>query len=287
MVIESHAPPQSKSAVAREMNVSRSSLYYKKKLPEKDLVLKSRIEKVMSTHKAYGHRRIAWELGVNKKKVLRVMKIFGLKPKRRRKKKPEKPQDTGAMPMPIPNLLVGLAITAPNQVWVTDFTYLPYFGRFVYLATIEDVFTRQIIGWQLSVRHNAELVFEALLDALSRNKKPGIVHSDQGSEYRSDLFLKFLEAEKIAPSMSEKASPWQNGYKESFYSGFKLEFGHPENYPTVGELIEAIAQQIFYYNNKRIHSALKCPPAVFAKRLEIANVNNFLNIQKIENTLSV
>ena len=67
--------------------------------------------------------------------------------------------------------------------------------------------------------------------------------------------------------MSQKASPWQNGYKESFYSGFKLELGHPECYLTLGELIEAIAQQIHYYNNLRIHTALKCPPAVFAQRV--------------------
>jgi len=67
--------------------------------------------------------------------------------------------------------------------------------------------------------------------------------------------------------MSEKARPWQNGHKESFYSGFKLELGHPECYLTLGELIEAIAQQIHYYNNQRIHTALKCPPTIFAQRI--------------------
>jgi len=71
--------------------------------------------------------------------------------------------------------------------------------------------------------------------------------------------------------MSAKSSPWQNGYQESFYSGFKLELGHPEIYPTLGELYEAIAAQIHYYNHRRIHSALKCPPAVFAQRLICQN----------------
>jgi len=70
--------------------------------------------------------------------------------------------------------------------------------------------------------------------------------------------------------MSAKASPWQNGYQESFYSGFKLELGHPEIYSDLGELYEAIAAQI-YYNHQRIHSALKCPPAVFAQRLNCQN----------------
>ena len=87
------------------------------------------------------------ELRINKKRVLRVMKLFGLKPKRRRKK-PDKPEDLGQAPMAIPNLVQGIIIDAPNQVWVSDFTYLPYYGRFVYLATLEDIFTRQVVGWE-------------------------------------------------------------------------------------------------------------------------------------------
>ncbi len=81
--------------------------------------------------------------------------------------------------------------------------------------------------------------------------------------------------------MSDKASPWQNGTQESFYSNFKLELGHPEIYPTLGELIEAIAQQINYYNYRRVHTALKCPPAVFAKRcMKTKLLTNSQEIQK-------
>jgi len=94
--------------------------------------------------------------------------------------------------------------------------------------------------------------------------------------------------------MSEKASPWQNGHKESFYSGFKLELGHPECYSILGELIEAIAQQIYYYNNQRIHTALKCPPIVFAQRLAFQKLvkkhefnDSLLIRQEIANTQSV
>ncbi|PIS35730.1 MAG: hypothetical protein COT36_00685 [Parcubacteria group bacterium CG08_land_8_20_14_0_20_38_56] len=159
------------------------------------------------------------ELRINKKRVLRVMKLFGLKPKRRRKK-PDKPEDLGQAPMAIPNLVQGIIIDAPNQVWVSDFTYLPYYGRFVYLATLEDIFTRQIVGWEASVRHNTDLVAQALLNALKHYPAPGISHSDQGSEYRSQIYLNLLKSFNVQPSMSEKASPWQNGHKESFYSGF-------------------------------------------------------------------
>ena len=202
------------------------------------------------------------------------MKLFGLKPQRRRKRL-DKPQDLSQAPMAIPNLVQGIIIDAPNQVWVSDFTYLPYFNRFVYLATLEDVFTRLVVGWEVSIRHNTDLVTQALLNALEHYPAPRIAHSDQGSEYRSREYLNLLKSFNIQASMSEKASPWQNGHKESFYSGFKLELGHPECYPTLlGELIEAIAQQIHYYNNQRIHTALKCPPAVFAQRIAFSKLIN-------------
>lgn len=285
MAINQTAPPKSKTELAKQLGISRQSLYYRPKMPARDLKLKAEIEKVMSDNKAYGHKRIAWTLSINKKRALRVMKLFGLKPRRRRKK-PDKPEDLGQAPMAIPNLIQGIIIDAPHLVWVSDFTYLIYFGRFIYLATLEDVFTREVVGWEVSTRHNADLVAQALLNAIEYHPAPTIAHSDQGSEYRSEIYLNLLKSLNIQPSMSEKASPWQNGHKESFYSGFKLELGHPECYPTLGELIEAIAQQIHYYNNQRIHTALKCPPAVFAQRcdfqkLKVENLNNQLTFQKI------
>jgi transposase InsO family protein len=269
--------PESKTSIARILGISRGALYYRPKLPAKDLLLKAEIEKVMIKHKAYGHRRIALELKVNKKRVRRVMKAFGIKVKRQRKK-PFKPKDINQKASIIPNLVLGLTINAPNQVWVTDFTYLPYFGRFVYLATVEDVFTRRVVGWAVANRHCKELVAYALLDAIERHPLPKIVHSDQGSEYRSEDYLNLLKSLGIKPSMSQKASPWQNGYQESFYSGFKLELGHPEIYPTLGELVEAIARQIHYYNHERIHTALKCPPETFAIRCLLTNRSRKLQL---------
>ena len=274
MAINQLAPPQSKTELARQLGVSRSRLYYRPKLPAKDLELKAKIEQTLSAHKAYGHRRVALALLVNKKRARRVMKLFNLKPQRIRKT-PRKPKDSGQAPMAIPNVIKGITIDAPHQAWVSDFTFLPYYGRFVYLATIEDIFTRQLLGWEVATRHTAELVARALLDALDRHDPAGVIHSDQGNEYRSQDYLNLLQSFGLTPSMSEKASPWQNGYKESFYSEFKLELGHPEAYPTLGELIEAIARQIRYYNHHRIHTALKCPPAVFAQRW--AGNNNPIN----------
>jgi len=218
------------------------------------------------------------------------MKKFGLKPKRQRRP-PKKPKDEKQVPMAVPNLIQGTIIEAPNKVWVCDFTYLPWFGRFVYLATVEDIFTREIVGWEVSFRHNAELVVGAFNNALRYYPAPQIAHSDQGSEYRSHKYQALLQEKNIKPSMSKKASPWQNGFKESFYSEFKLELGHPECYANFGELLEAIAQQIHYYNTRRIHTALRCSPKVFAEKLKakqiITSFENKLTLQEIANVQSV
>ena len=270
MAINSLSPKQSKSALAKEMRVSRSSLYYQPKLPAKDLKLKIDIQQVMVSNKSYGHKRIAMELGVNKKRILRVMKIFCLKPKRIRKQ-PHKIKDQKQEPMPIANLLLDAEISSPNQVWVSDFTYLPYQGKFVYLATVEDPFTRQVVGWTLSSRHNTDLVAQGLLNALDKHHAPKIFHSDQGSEYRSQEFLTLLKKFNIKPSMSAKGSPWQNGYQESFYSQFKLELGHPDCYETMGELVEAIALKINYYNTRRIHTAIKARRQSLHKDFKLMN----------------
>lgn len=285
MAVNTESPPKSKKQLAKELGISRQSLYYKPKLPEKDLILKAEIEKVMSKHKRYGHKRIANELKINKKRILRAMKLFGLKPQRHRKS-PFKKQDQNQAPMTIPNLILGIIIQAPHSVWVSDFTYLPFFGIFVYLATVEDIFTRQIVGWQVSTKHNSDLVIQALLNGLLKYPAPGISHSDQGSEYRSMKYQGTLMISGIKPSMSEKASPWQNGHQESFYSEFKLELGHPECYQKLGELIEAIAQQIHYYNNERIHTALKCPPSVFAMKYQSQKLKSKVENEKNQKNLN-
>ncbi len=260
----------SKSVACAKVAVSRNSLYYKPKLPAKDLILKQQIEAVLIEHKSYGHRRIALALGINKKRVLRVMKLFNIKPKKSRKKprfkKSKFPKNSAK------NLILDMAINQPNQVWVSDFTYLSYQNKFMYLATILDAFTREAIAWNISSRHNKELVIDALLSAINKREKlPQIFHSDQGSEYRSDDLSDILQSMNIKASMSKKSSPWQNGRQESFYQKLKFELEDFNSYQSQGELIEAIAIQIYYYNNKRIHLALKMPPAAFYQRFNQEN----------------
>lgn len=257
-----------KQALAQKLGVSRASLYYQKKRSVIDGEVKMQIESVMTDNPRYGHKRIALNLKLNKKRILRVMKIFNLKPYRRRTGKPRKKADEGKAQAKYQNLIKGFCPIRPNVVWVSDFTYIKYRGRFIYLATIMDLYTREIIGWNISRFHNKELVLGALADALTRNNNttPLYFHSDQGSEYDADAFTSYLENLTVQISMSKKASPWENGFQESFYSEFKMDLGDPNRFESLGELIEAIHQTIYYYNTKRIHTTLKMSPVDFKRK---------------------
>ena len=166
------------------------------------------------------------------------------------------------------NLLKERSIVAAHlhHVWAEDFTYLWFQGKWYYLATLIDLFSRQIVGWALSAHHDTDLITAALLDALGRHPAPAICHQDQGSEYTSERYDIIALSLGIELSFSKKGSPWENGFQESFYRPFKLEIGAKklDRFANLGELMEAIVKQIQYYNNDRIHSALGMSPLAFA-----------------------
>lgn len=250
--------PLSKTRLARSLAVSRSSLYYTPKLPARDLLFRDAIVQTLTEHPAYGHRRIALHLGANKKRVLRVMKKFGLQPTIRRKKPRygRKTSQSGT-----PNRTQGISPIAPNVIWSGDFTELRFHSRKVYLATVIDRYTREVIAWQIGFHHTTQLVIDVLEEVVrKRTRAPSIFHSDQGSEYTAHACLEWIISHHILPSHSPKAKPWKNGHQESFYGTFKLEFGSPSRHTTIELLIEAIGRYIHYYNTRRIHSALKMPP---------------------------
>lgn len=253
-----------KTALAKRLGISRSMLYYQHKRPGIDEELKRQIESVLAKHHDYGHKRIAIDLKLNKKRILRVMKKFTIKPYRKTGKKPRKKEDEGKAAENEVNVYKLLCPICPNVVWVSDFTYIKYKGRFIYLATVMDMFTREIIGVAVSRFHNTNLVMEAFMNA---EKNTGIhpiyLHSDQGSEYTSEEYKTYVKGKGIIFSCADKGSPWQNGFQESYYQGFKRNLGDPNRFETLGELIEAIYQTIYYYNNERIHTALKTNPIAF------------------------
>jgi putative transposase len=255
-----------KAAVARGMQVSRSSLYYKSRMDVKDAIIKEQILATLNEHPAYGHKRIALHLGLNKKRILRVMKKYGIKPLKARGKKPIKKDDLGNPTAKYTNQIKNLCPIRANVIWSADFTYLWFQGRFYYLATVIDVFSREIIGIAISFHHNKELVLNAFQDALAKRKPPIYAHSDQGSEYNSQAYIELAESLGCTISMAAKGKPWENGFQESFYSQFKLELGSTRHFQNVGQLVEAIYHQIHYYNYKRIHTKLKMPPVTFAQQ---------------------
>jgi transposase InsO family protein len=242
--------------------VSKSSLYYKSRKYEKDFKLKEKIEKVWNDFPSYGHKRLALELKLNKKRVLRVMKKFSIRPYRRHRK-PFK-RSIVSIYDKYPNLLVTTPLVRINQIWVTDFTYLWYKNRFIYVATVIDIYNREVVGVCVLTNHSSALVIQALVSALMDHPKPDIIHSDQGSEYTAEIFQDFCISSGIQISMSEKGSPWQNGYQESFYDKFKIDLGDPNRFESLGELVFAIYRTIYVYNTTRIHTTLKMSPREFA-----------------------
>ena len=248
---------ENKRALALRLGISRASLYYEKQQPKKDWELKVEMEKVLQMHPSYGHKRLAIHLGVNKKRTLRVMKIFGIKPYRRRGRKWKKPKTNRA---PCPNLLMKNFPSLPHEIWVADFTHVNFQGKVIYIATVMDLYSRRIVGFSVLLNHSTQLIIQALFLAIHRYPIPKIFHSDQGSEYTSQDFQLILEKLGITQSMSKKASPWENGYQESFYSHFKVDLGDPARFRTLGELVYEIYRTFHTYNTSRIHTALKTSP---------------------------
>lgn len=249
---------------------SRSHQYYQHRQPQKDWHTKQLIESALRDHPSYGHKRLAKHLGINKKRVLRVMKLFGIKPYRRTVKKVyTKPKDSV-----FPNCLMSETPLGPGDIYASDFTHVKYQGRWVYVATVLDVFTREIVGVSILTTHHTQLVINALSSAILHRPPPRIIHSDQGSEYTSKDYTNLVQSLKIQQSMSAPGCPWENGYQESFYKGFKLDLGDPNRFATFGELVAGIYETIIYYNHKRIHSVLQQPPRLFKEQYEVSLLNS-------------
>ena len=258
---------ENKTKALECLNIARSTFNYKSLLEEKDEDLRARIEKVLDDNPSYGHKRISTELKINKKRIKRVMRKFDIKPRRGRKR-PWKRGENGDFEAS-PNLLVSLFPLYRNHLWVTDFTYLKWRNRWIYVCTVIDLFSREVVGISIKTNHSALLVSEALLNALAGNPAPAIVHSDQGSEYKSKLFRSILRDYKILQSMSKKGSPWQNGYQESFFGNWKVDIGDVNRFKTLGELTAELYGSIYNYNNIRIHTSLRMAPKQFARQNEI------------------
>ncbi len=248
----------------------RSSTYYYK--PKRDPVAKAQadadvrdlIEEVQAEFAFYGYRRIhEWlerkrGITINEKKVLRVMRQFGLKALIWRGFK-VKTTDSDHAYGYAPNLLPGIRITGINQVWVVDITYIRILTGFVYLAAILDLYSRKVIGWGISLKIDAALCMTALDAAIEERKPlPGLIHhSDRGIQYACNDYRDKLTAHGIIASMSAKGYCYDNAFMETWFKTLKAEEVYLTEYETINDVLKGVPQFIEnVYNEKRIHSSL-------------------------------
>ena len=207
----------------------------------------------------YGYRKIHLDLrsvgeacGVNR--VARLMQQAGLKAQ----VGDSGPRYRGGAPAVLAenHLKQEFDVDAPNQAWVTDITYIRTYEGWLYLAVVIDLFSRQVVGWSMQSRINADLVLDALLMAVWRRKPKNevLIHSDQGSQYTSDDWQRFLKAHNLVCSMSRRGNCYDNAVAESFFQLLKRERVKRKTYKDR----ESARQDIFnyiemFYNPVRRH----------------------------------
>jgi transposase InsO family protein len=238
--------------------------------PDPHMDLRDAIQRIALEWPSYGRPRITAELRrqdwtVNPKLVYRLMREDNLLCVRKRKFVVT--TDSNHTRKVYPNLAPGLILTAPDQLWRADITYIRLREEFVFLAVILDAFSRRVIGWALDRTMEDELTLTALRMALSRRVvQAGLVHhSDRGSQYASNDYTDLLQANGIGISMSRKGNPWDNAACESFMKTLKYEEVLRNEYRDLPDARASIAEFLEkVYNHKRLHSALGyLPPAEF------------------------
>lgn len=251
------------------LNVSRSGYhnYVKRRFSRRESDENIILGKIKEIHKnsreLYGSPRIYQELRrrgfkINKKRVVRIMRKYGIMAKTKRKYKVTTNSNHS---YPITKDLIGQNFKSrkSNKIWVSDITYIRTKEGWLYLACILDLYSRMIVGWYIDQRQSSSLVTTAIRNALTqRGENPGIIfHSDRGSQYASKDVRDLLSANGIIQSMSRKGNCYDNAVIESFFHTLKTEFVSFERFTTREEAKMKIFDYIeIYYNRKRIHSSI-------------------------------
>lgn len=244
--------------ICNVLDYPRSSFYYEPvERDERDL--KAAIVQVAGEWPTYGYRRITAQLRrqgivVNSKRIRRLMKVLGVTGKRPARRRRTTNSDH-SFPR-YPNLVQDLDIVRPNQVWVSDISYIRLMREFVYLAVIMDVFTRVIRGWHLSRALDQSLTSTALKRALEW-AAPEIHHSDQGVQYAASDYVQMLTDAGTEISMTDTGQAWQNGYAERVIRTVKeeeVDLSEYQDYHDAYRQIQRFIEDV--YVHKRIHSAL-------------------------------
>lgn len=274
--VRSHLPGFPLARACELVSLARSDYYRQPVETEPAPALLEAIDALVLAFPGYGYRRVTaqlqrdgWE--VNHKRVLRLMREAGLLCRQQRRWRKTTDSEHGLKVYP--NLLPRCGwreLTAPDQAWVADLTYIRLPEEFCYLAALLDAFSRRVVGWSLSRSLEATVVLEALERALAwRQPASGwIHHSDRGVQYACREYVERLEAAGARISMTATGSPRQNAQAESFFRTLKREEVYLADYRGFGEAEQRIGQFIEeVYDRKRLHSALGyVPPSEFEER---------------------
>lgn len=268
------------AVLCRVLEVSRSGFYAWRKRPpsvrqQEDEKLKVAICAAHKrTRESYGARRLQVELAAEgfaagRDRIARLRHEMDIRCKQKRKFRVTTDSNHD---FPVADNLLNQTFrpTAPNEVWVSDLTYIPTGEGWLYLAGIKDVFTCEIVGYAMGERMTKELVGQALFRAVqTKRPMPGLIHhSDRGSQYCSHDYRQLLEQFGMQASMSRKGNCYDNAPMESFWGSLKNELVHHQRYEAREEAIASIQEYIeIFYNRQRRHSRLGyLAPAVFAKK---------------------
>jgi len=246
--------------------VSRAGFYrwlQRKQPGVEETAVRAGIQEVaVEHHRRYGYRRITAELRhrgmiVNRKRVLRMMQEDNLLAVRRRKF--VSTTDSRHPFEVFLNLAQRMELTAPNQLWVADLTYIRLQQEFVYMAVVLDAFSRRVVGWALNRSLRSAVAVDALQQAMDMRKPlPGLVHhSDRGVQYASQDYIQLLQRHGATCSMSRTGNPYDNARCESFLKTLKQEEIYCREYRDLDDLrLHSNAFIDEYYNRRRLHSAL-------------------------------
>ena len=254
--------------MCRVLRVSRSGFYQWLHKPLSDRAIENLrlLGLIRASYAAsggvYGAPRVFLDLRetgetCGKHRVARIMRAHRIKALRGYKA----PRAIAGRPSIIaPNKLQReFTVERPDAAWVTDITYIRTWQGWLYLAVIVDLYSRKIIGWSMKPTLAREIVLDALMMAIWRRrpKSTVIVHSDQGSQYGSDDWLRFLKANNLEPSMSRRGNCWDNAVAESFFSSLKKERIKKRIYKTRDLARADVFDYIgMFYNRTRRHSHL-------------------------------
>jgi putative transposase len=243
------------------LDMERSTYYYQpaEETPE-NLSLMRAIDEAYLQRPFYGSRRLAQELGLNRKRVQRLMRIMGLaavgpKPRTTRRAKEHKIY---------PYLLRNVEVTRPDQVWSTDITYIPLGSGYLYLTAVLDWYSRYVLAWRLSPTLEGTFCLEALDEALGISQ-PEIFNTDQGSQFTSTTFTSRLEERGIAISMDGRGRALDNAFIERLWRTVKYEEVYLQEYPSSGEALGSLRRYWRFYNRARPHQSLayRTPAAMY------------------------